>query len=68
MIMKKVVWLILLVAGIAMIVLGVQAMNSLESDVNRFFRGTPTDRAVWLLVGGIICAIAGGYGVWKGKG
>ena len=66
--MKKIDWLSLLVIGIVMIVLGVQAMNSIESDVNRFFRGTPTDKSVWMLVGGILCAIAGGYGVWKGKG
>jgi hypothetical protein len=66
--MKKIVWLGLLVIGIVMIVFGVQGMNSLESDVNRFFRGTPTDKSVWMLVGGILCAIAGGYGVWKGKG
>ncbi len=65
---KKIVWLSLLVIGIVMIVLGVQGMNSLESDVNRFFRGTPTDKSVWMLVGGILCAIAGGYGVWKEKG
>ena len=66
--MKKIVWLSLLVIGIVMMVLGVQAMNSLESDVNRLFRGTPTDKSVWMLVGGILCAMAGGYGVWKGKG
>ena len=66
--MKKIVWLSLLVIGIVMMVLGVQAMTSLESDVNRLFRGTPTDKSVWMLVGGILCAMAGGYGVWKGKG
>jgi hypothetical protein len=66
--MKKIVWLGLLIVGIVLIVLGVQGMNSLESDVNRFFRGAPTDKSVWMLVGGILGALAGGYGVWKGKG
>ncbi|HEX7860284.1 MAG TPA: DUF3185 family protein [Verrucomicrobiae bacterium] len=63
--MKKLVWIGLLVVGVALIVLGVQAMNSLESDVSRFFRGNPTDKSVWMLVGGILCALAGGFGLFK---
>ena len=66
--MKKIVWLGLLVIGIIMIVFGVQAMNSFESEASRFFRGTPTDRSMWMLVGGILCAVAGAYGIWKEKG
>ena len=63
--MKKLVWIGLLVVGVVLIVLGVQAMNSLESDVNRLFRGNPTDKSVWMLVGGILCALAGAVGVFK---
>jgi hypothetical protein len=63
--MKKIVWLGLLVVGIVLIVFGVQAMNSLEGEASRFFRGTPTDRSMWMLVGGSLCALAGVYGIFK---
>jgi hypothetical protein len=63
--MKKFVSIGLLVVGVILIVLGVQGMNSLESDVSRFFRGTPTDKSVWMLIGGILCAIGGAVGLMK---
>lgn len=49
----------LLVGGIVLIVLGASATNSFSSDVSRFFTGAPTDRAVWMLVGGICAAAVG---------
>ena len=63
--MKKLISIGLLVVGVILIVLGVQGMNSLESDVSRFFRGTPTDKSVWMLIGGILCAIGGAVGLMK---
>jgi hypothetical protein len=63
--MNKSVWIGLLVVGVILIVLGVQGMNSLESDVSRFFRGTPTDKSVWMLVGGILCAVGGAVGLMR---
>ena len=66
--MNKTVSLALLVGGVVLIIFGIQATNSFGSDVSRFFTGSPTDKSVWMLVGGIFCALAGGYGVWKGKG
>ena len=66
--MIKVVWVGLLVAGVALIIFGVQAMNSLESDVARFFKGTPTDKAMWMLIGGIVAAAVGAFGILRRKG
>ena len=63
--MKKFVLVGLLAVGVVLVVLGVQAMGSLESDVSRFFRGTPTDRSVWMLVGGILCVAVGAIGIFK---
>lgn len=57
--MNKALPLALLVGGVILIVLGVNASNSFSSDVNRFFTGNPTDKAVWMLVGGAVAAIAG---------
>ena len=57
--MNKALPLALLVGGVILIVLGVQASNSFSSDVNRFFTGNPTDKAMWMLIGGAVAAVAG---------
>jgi len=57
--MKAVISLVLLVVGIVLIVFGVGATNSFSSDVSRFFTGSPTDRAVWMLIGGIAAVVVG---------
>lgn len=57
--MNKAVSLALLIGGVVLIVLGVSATDSFSSDVSRFFTGSPTDKAIWMLVGGIVAAIVG---------
>jgi hypothetical protein len=57
--MNKTLSIALLAGGIVLIVLGVQAMDSFGSDVSRFFTGSPTDKSVWMLIGGIVAAGAG---------
>ena len=57
--MNKAVSIALLVAGVIPTVLGINATNSFSSDVSRFFTGSPTDKAVWMLVGGIVLGIVG---------
>jgi hypothetical protein len=61
--MNRTISLALLVIGIALIVFGVMAMDSLSSDLSRFFTGTPTDKSVWMLIAGIVAAVAGLSGV-----
>ncbi|MHC1765708.1 MAG: DUF3185 family protein [Verrucomicrobiia bacterium] len=61
--MNKIVSLALLVAGVMLIILGFQATNSFSSDVSRFFTGSPTDKAVWMLIGGAVASIAGLVGL-----
>ena len=51
--------LALLAGGILLTIFGVTEMNSASSDLSRFFTGAPTDRAVWMLVGGIVMLVAG---------
>ena len=58
--------LALLVGGIILIVIGVNATNSFSSDVSRFFTGSPTDKAVWMLVGGAVAALVGLAMMWRG--
>lgn len=57
--MNKIVSLALLAGGIVLIIVGINATNSFSSDVSRFFTGSPTDKAVWMLIGGILAAVIG---------
>jgi len=57
--MNEIVSLALLVGGVVLIIFGVQATDSFSSDVSRVFTGSPTNKAVWMLIGGIVAAIVG---------
>lgn len=63
--MNEIISLALLAGGIVLIVVGVNAMNSFSSDVSRFFTGSPTDKAVWMLIGGIVAAVIGLATLWR---
>ena len=64
--MNKIVSLALLIGGIVLIVFGVNATNSFSSDVSQFFTGSPTDKAVWMLIGGIVASVIGLAGTLRG--
>lgn len=64
--MNKPLSLALLVGGILLIVFGISAAESLSSDVSRFFTGSPTDKAMWMLVGGAVAAVVGLVGLARG--
>ncbi len=65
--MNKMVSLDLLIGGVVLIVICISATNSFSSDVSRFFTGSPTDKAVWMLIGGIVAAVAGLVGTLRGS-
>jgi len=65
--MNKIVSLALLVGGVVLIIIGVNAMNSFSSDVSRFFTGSPTDKAVWMLIGGVVAVAVGLGGTLRGS-
>lgn len=52
----------LFVVGVILLVWGLNAGESFASDISRLFTGQPTDRTIWLTVGGIL-AIVGGIAV-----
>ena len=64
--MNRALSLAFLVGGIALVVFGVSASQSLGSDISRFFTGSPTDKAVWMLVGGLVLGITGLAGLLRG--
>jgi len=65
--MYKGVSVALLAVGIALIMWGVSASESFGSDVSRFFTGSPTNKSIWLLVGGIAAAVVGLFGLLGGS-
>jgi uncharacterized membrane protein (Fun14 family) len=67
---NKTVSLALLIGGVVLVIMGINATGSFSADasrfdslspnVSRFFTGWPADKAVWLLIGG---AVAGAIGL-----
>ncbi len=64
--MNKLISLAILVIGIVLVIYGVSASESLSSDVSRFFTGSPTDKTIWLLIGGIVAIGIGLGGFLRG--
>ncbi len=58
--MNKPFGIALLFVGIILIVMGLQASDSIGSDFSRFFTGAPSNKSVWLTLGGVGSLIAGG--------
>ena len=65
--MNKVVSLALLIGGVLLIVIGMIATNSFSSDVSLFFTGSLADKAVWMLIGGIVATGVGLMGTLRGS-
>ena len=65
--MNKTISLALLIGGVVLMIIGINATNSFSSDVSRFFTGSPTDKAVWMLIGGIIASVIGLVGTLRGS-
>jgi LPXTG-motif cell wall-anchored protein len=61
--MNKPISLALLVIGIILLVMGFNASESVSSEVSEAVTGTPTDKSIWLLIGGALLAIVGGFGM-----
>lgn len=64
---NKIFSIALLVVGVVLIMYGMNASDSFRSDVSRFFTGSPTNKTVWLFVGGIVAGVLGLMGLSRGK-
>jgi len=58
--MNNIVGVAIFALGVALLIFGINESHSFGSDVSRFFTGNPTDRSMWMIVGGIVAVIAGG--------
>ena len=65
--MNKLTSLAILAGGIVLVVFGVKATKSFSSDISRFFTGSPTDKAIWMLIGGIVAIVIGLAGLLRGQ-
>lgn len=61
--MNKLLSLALLIGGIILIIYGINASESVSSDFSRLFTGNPTDKTIWLLIGGIVATALGAGGM-----
>jgi hypothetical protein len=65
--MNKMISVGFLIGGVVLVIFGIQAMNSFSSDISRFFTGSPTDKAVWMLIGGVVAVAIGLMGTLRGS-
>ncbi|MBI5380490.1 MAG: DUF3185 family protein [Opitutae bacterium] len=63
--MNKPLSLALLIGGLVLLIYGLSAADSIGSSFSRFFTGAPTDKAIWLILGGAVAFIVGGAGLFR---
>ena len=64
---RKAVGYAVFIGGLLLILFGVQASQSLASEVSEAFTGSPTDRAVWMIIGGVVATVVGGILAFRGS-
>ena len=63
--MNRILSLVLLCLGTVLIIYGLNALDSIGSSFSRFFNGAPTDKTIWLLIGGGILFVLGAGGLLR---
>ena len=61
--MNRGISIVILAVGVLLIVFGITATDSFSSDVSRFFTGSPTNKAIWLLIAGVVVSVVGAMGL-----
>ena len=64
---KNTVAIVMLVAGIVLLIWGFNMSGAFDSKVSRVFTGSPTDKAMWTMIGGAVLALAGAFQLFFGK-
>lgn len=65
---QKLMGVVLLVVGVALLVFGVNASHSFADQVSHTFTGHFTDATTWYILGGIGCGVAGLVALLTGAG
>jgi hypothetical protein len=61
--MTKAISIALIVGGVVLLYFGGQSFHSLSNDFSRFFTGSPTNKTIWLIAGGMAAMLAGLIGL-----
>jgi len=64
---NRLLFLALLVGGVGLVIFGLDASASRASDISRFFTGSPTDRSMWMLIGGGVLLVVALVGLLRGS-
>ena len=65
---QRILGLLLLVAGVAILLFGLNASNSVVDQVKEGVTGKFTDKTTWYIVGGLAAAVLGGVLLVAGRG
>lgn len=57
--MHRLFGLILLVLGTVLLVWGLDASHSVGSQISKVFSGAPTEKSIWLVIGGAAAGLVG---------
>ncbi|WP_323119541.1 DUF3185 family protein [Burkholderia alba] len=61
--MTRAISVALIVGGIVLLYFGGQSFHSINDNVARFFTGSPSNKTVMLIVGGVVATLVGLIGV-----
>ena len=61
--MNKTLATAFLAIGVALMIFGYDAYNSNASSLFHAVSGTPSDQALWLVIGGLLAGITGVFGL-----
>lgn len=62
---QKIIGIAVIGGGVVLLITGIRAADSFASSVSKFFTGSPTDSAVWMSIGGVVCILAGAAMTWR---
>ena len=63
--MKNPLGLMVIAVGVVLLIFGFIASDSLSSSFSKFFNGTPSDKAIWLIIGGVLTVGVGSLLAWR---
>ena len=65
--MQKTIGVICLVVGVVLLVWGYNMSQSVGSQVKEAFTGSPTDKAMYFYIGGLVLSIFGAFRIFGSK-
>jgi len=60
--MYRMIAVALMAVGVLLLAMGITSSESFTSEVSTYYSGRPTDRSVWLMLGGAAALVTGAGG------